>query len=434
MSATIETTLLEKAEEVFVCQGVTSEGDALNLIGALLLEILNNGGGGGTGDVVGPASSTNNSLARWDGTTGELLKDGLVTSAGGFGATDNGKVPIFNANGGISFGSATTDSVVNSVVVRSGLGISGSAQGAGGVVYEASLGAAGTIGLSVHLDASSFGALIDGSGVANTAEGVHVLFDNACFTANDSVDIIKWSVRGSDGAMTFYSGLSTYLAPVNSTTLTGGVMSGNNIITLPSETGTIALRGANTFTGVQLLPDGSAAGMALGFSGSPTTGIYRNGTGNLVISYSGQTSIEIGNIAVNLQNVNLTVNYVYQATGARFIMHGGLTTFGASAAATIQFGADDPTTPTAQTLKAHDVTAGTGANMIIAGGKGSVAGGAVILATSTTTGAPTSVLKIGADGYIDFESATASPDPAAVATDSFPIKIGGATYYVLVRT
>lgn len=32
----------------------------------------------GSGDVVGPASATNNSLARFDGTTGKLLKDGAV--------------------------------------------------------------------------------------------------------------------------------------------------------------------------------------------------------------------------------------------------------------------------------------------------------------------------------------------------------------------
>jgi hypothetical protein len=34
--------------------------------------------GAGTGDVVGPAAATNNSLARYDGTTGKLLKDGAV--------------------------------------------------------------------------------------------------------------------------------------------------------------------------------------------------------------------------------------------------------------------------------------------------------------------------------------------------------------------
>ena len=34
--------------------------------------------GGGTGDVVGPASATNNRLAAFDGTTGKLLKDSGV--------------------------------------------------------------------------------------------------------------------------------------------------------------------------------------------------------------------------------------------------------------------------------------------------------------------------------------------------------------------
>lgn len=37
------------------------------------------GGGGGSGDVVGPASSTDNAIVRFDGTTGKLLKDSLVT-------------------------------------------------------------------------------------------------------------------------------------------------------------------------------------------------------------------------------------------------------------------------------------------------------------------------------------------------------------------
>lgn len=36
-------------------------------------------GGGGTGDVLGPASSTDNALPRWDGTTGKLLQDSGVT-------------------------------------------------------------------------------------------------------------------------------------------------------------------------------------------------------------------------------------------------------------------------------------------------------------------------------------------------------------------
>lgn len=37
--------------------------------------------GGGTGDVVGPASATDNALARFDTTTGKLLQDGTITAS-----------------------------------------------------------------------------------------------------------------------------------------------------------------------------------------------------------------------------------------------------------------------------------------------------------------------------------------------------------------
>ena len=38
------------------------------------------GGGSGSGDVVGPSSSTDNALVRFDGTTGKLIQNGLITS------------------------------------------------------------------------------------------------------------------------------------------------------------------------------------------------------------------------------------------------------------------------------------------------------------------------------------------------------------------
>ncbi len=38
------------------------------------------GGGGGSGDVIGPASATDNALARFDGATGKLVQDGLIGS------------------------------------------------------------------------------------------------------------------------------------------------------------------------------------------------------------------------------------------------------------------------------------------------------------------------------------------------------------------
>jgi hypothetical protein len=69
---------------------------------------------------------------------------------------------------------------------------------------------------------------------------------------------------------------------------------------------------------------------------------------------------------------------------------------------TLQIGANHATTPTAQTFKAHDVTTGTGASLTLTGGKGSVAGGAVILATSVTNGAPATAVTIGTDQSATF--------------------------------
>ncbi len=38
-----------------------------------------NGAGGGSGDVAGPASSTDNAIARFDGATGKVIQNSLAT-------------------------------------------------------------------------------------------------------------------------------------------------------------------------------------------------------------------------------------------------------------------------------------------------------------------------------------------------------------------
>lgn len=75
------------------------------------------GGGGGSGDVVGPASATDNAVARYDGTTGKLIQNSSVTiddnGTTTVGGTDeriegnaNGEFIDFNDNGNgtITFG------------------------------------------------------------------------------------------------------------------------------------------------------------------------------------------------------------------------------------------------------------------------------------------------------------------------------------------
>jgi len=63
------------------------------------------GGGGGSGDVVGPASATDNAITRYDGTTGKLIQNSTVT------LDDNGNV--INAN---SIGLDTTPATVPATV------------------------------------------------------------------------------------------------------------------------------------------------------------------------------------------------------------------------------------------------------------------------------------------------------------------------------
>lgn len=64
-------------DETYVC--TTAHTSSGTLDGSKFTKIAAKGTNGtGTGDVVGPAAATANSLARFDGTTGKLLKDGAV--------------------------------------------------------------------------------------------------------------------------------------------------------------------------------------------------------------------------------------------------------------------------------------------------------------------------------------------------------------------
>lgn len=61
--------------------------------------------GGGSGDVVGPATATDEAVARFDGTTGELLQDSVVTITNAGAATG---FTTINASGAVTVGSLVT--------------------------------------------------------------------------------------------------------------------------------------------------------------------------------------------------------------------------------------------------------------------------------------------------------------------------------------
>lgn len=66
--------------------GAVADGEFLKRSGTSIISAA--AGGGGLGDVVGPASATDNALARFDTTTGKLIQNSAIT------ADDNGAVTV----------------------------------------------------------------------------------------------------------------------------------------------------------------------------------------------------------------------------------------------------------------------------------------------------------------------------------------------------
>jgi hypothetical protein len=224
---------------------------------------------------------------------------------------------------------------------------------------------------------------------------------------------------------------------------------GTGTVTLPLS-GTLAISsGAQTFTGVQSM---TSPDITTSITTPSTTFAIANATATTLNIGGAATTIAMGAAGAGTMNIPLTTSAASATTGALTIgngtaatnvgigggkihaggtitANGAITSSGTITGSTLaagssyladmelrlggsgtaylrvagatnafQVGQNHATVASSGTLKAHDVTTGTGASMTIAGGTGSVAGGAVILATRTTTGAAVARITCGADG------------------------------------
>lgn len=177
-------------------------------------------------------------------------------------------------------------------------------------------------------------------------------------------------------------------------------------VTLPTS-GTLATLGANTFTALQTITQATAnagilASTGYSLTGSNETGMVDlSGTWNtsgtptaLKLNITDSTSnaasllldLKVGGLSkfsvrkdgIVTAAFQIKAPYLTVSSTAGTIEWADLYLYRA-AAATLQLGGNHATTPTAQTLKAHNVTTGTGASLTLAGGTGSVAKGNVVL-------------------------------------------------------
>lgn len=131
---------------------------------------------------------------------------------------------------------------------------------------------------------------------------------------------------------------------------------------------------------------GGASKMSLSKAGVLTVpAMVVNGGGNAVTITGNLTASSISNyptFAIGYPDANKATfgsNLVFRWCSVNDYTGSVDLIIGRGGAAAFKLGADHPTTATTQTVKAHDVVTGTGANLVLAGGTGSVANGDVIL-------------------------------------------------------
>lgn len=137
------------------------------------------GGGAGSGDVVGPASSTNNVVAVFDGTTGKLLKDG-ATYSGQTSITTLGTVATGTWN-------ATAISAVNGGTGQTGYAV-------GDLLYASSTTALSklTAGTNGHVLTLAAGVPIWAAGAASVTSvngdtGAVIVAAPICIACGDEI-------------------------------------------------------------------------------------------------------------------------------------------------------------------------------------------------------------------------------------------------------
>ncbi len=308
------------------------------------------GGGGGSGDVVGPASATDGSVAIFDTGTGKLLKSGtdatIQTVRFGLGANAVSTNTVAGANSALGSGSlsgtnntavgygagAAVTSGTTNTFVGSGSG-SATTSGSGRVCIGYQAGAGGTTGNSNSV-AIGYQA---GSAAGNTSSYVYIGYQAGQTNGNANCVAIGYAALSHASAVTSGSVVMGHSAGQRVTGNdcvyigrasgggTGTSASGASNVAVGTSAGAaittatlVCAYGDNTFASVTTGNNNTGFGYKVGVSGATGATTLTTGSNNTFIGYRacGTAADNIGTIAIGHDAVAL------KATGATSADHG----------------------------------------------------------------------------------------------------------------
>lgn len=170
--------------------------------------------------VTGPASATDNAITRFDGTTGKLVQNSVVTisdtgDATGFTAVavdnltlDGNTISSTNANGNIVFDPNGTGDTRAVGALRSDTALVLEETGAGTdtitLQAPASIAASYTLTLPVDDGAPGQSLTTDGSGVLSWSSGTDSTFEDTWLTADGTTKVVTHSLATTDVQVEVY--------------------------------------------------------------------------------------------------------------------------------------------------------------------------------------------------------------------------------------
>ncbi len=266
-------------------------------------------GGGGGGDVVGPGASTDNALVRWDGTSGTMIKDGIAIETDGgqiqaaLGDITTPTYSFLGADNSGMFTNGTDTFIVGNGVAGLYSGFNSGMAGntntiANGVIYNAIRTEISdyTVAFNDHLilvDTSTFSAPINISLMVSPITGQEFEIKDASGSAsNFNINIIgnidgagSYVINQNYGSVTLiYNGTQwNAVGSVNASSGIGGSTgSTDRAIIIADGTGGSTVQGSLptiTSGGAILAPDGLDSAPTYSFTGDPSVGLARSGTG-----------------------------------------------------------------------------------------------------------------------------------------------------------